>query len=112
MSDIQRIWPVLLLLEKSSPKLRVRLLEDLIENKSFRSFLEEIFINVKGDTLKLSSEDEKKLKKKKKIVDLLTDIPKNYKTKAKRKLAARQVGGFLQILIPALISIIGEIIRR
>ena len=110
--DIQRIWPVLLLLEKSSPKLRVKLLQDLIENKSFRNFLEEIFINVEGDTLKLSSENEAKLKKKKKIIKALTDIPKNYKSKAKRKQAATQIGGFLPILIPSLIAVIGELIRK
>ena len=110
--DIKRIWPVLLLLEKSSPKLRVRLLQDLIENKSFRNFLEEIFINVEGDTFKFSSEDELKLKKKNKVIKALTDIPKNYKTKAKRKVAATQIGGFLPILIPSLIAVIGELIRQ
>jgi len=88
------------------------LLQDLIENRSFRSFLEEIFLNVEGATFKLSSEDEKKINKKKKIIKALTDIPKNYRTKAKRKVAASQIGGFLPVLIPALISIIGEIIRR
>jgi len=109
--EIKRIWPILLLLEKSSPKLRVKLLQDLIENHSFRTFLEEIFLNVKGATLQLSSDDTKKLNKKKKVINALTDIPKNYKSKSKRKEAAKQIGGFLPILIPALITVIGELIR-
>lgn len=110
-SELCSLWPLVLLVSKTSPRLRHQLLEDLIEHPDFLEVLEEIFHNLYQNTLKLEPAIERKLKPNSKLVKSLSSLKENYKTRAQKRKAVRQIGGFLPILIPALTAIVAEFIR-
>ena len=105
MSELlKRNWPLLLLLEKVTPKLREELLVGLAESDEFCKLIEEIYHNVIKGHVKLPKEVEQKVRAKKKLCLCLSTLRKS--TKSKRKLALKQSGGFLPILLPLIWEIL------
>jgi hypothetical protein len=97
---LKRNWPLLLLLEKASPKLRNELLSDLESSQDFCKLIEEIFSNlIKGNIL-LSREAERKVRAERKLCKELATFQKLFKTKPSRKKKIKQAGGFLPFLLP------------
>ena len=85
-----------------------RLQKSLIQNASKEQIysLCEIILNILNGNIKLSDEEFKKLDKKKKLLRYLV----HNKTSIKKKKYLIQKGGFLQFLIPSLITGIASIV--
>lgn len=103
---IKQNLPLLLLLEKSSPKLRGQLLKDLASSQDFCKLVEEIFFNMIKGNIKLSKEAERKVRKERKLCLLLSTLRKSVKSKLQRERALKQSGGFLPFLLPAIFELL------
>jgi hypothetical protein len=101
---LKKNWPLLLLLEKVTPKLRGQLLSGLAESDDFCKIIEEIYTNVIKGNLQLPKAADAKVRAKKKLCLCLSTLRKS--TKSKRKLALKQSGGFLPILLPLIWEIL------
>lgn len=107
---LKRTWPLLLLLEKVSPKLRNTLLAELADNPEVCYALREVFHNFLQGNIKVPKEQAVKLKRHMKTCQQISRMKKDLKTSAKRKKALLQVGGFLPILIKAAIPLITSLL--
>jgi len=90
-------------------KLRKAILREFRNDECLYRALKEIAVNTVNRNIKLTPLQIRKLRTSKKIIKQLSLKAKD--RKKKRRLVV-QSGGFLPILIPAVISIISEIIRN
>lgn len=108
--SLRRTWPLILLLEKVSPKLRKALLAELSNNKELCLVLREIIYNYLNGNIKLSKEEAVKVKRHLKTCNKISNMKKDLKSASQRKKALVQAGGFLPILIKAAIPLITSLL--
>lgn len=109
---LKECWPIILLLAKATPRMRQSILRDVADNKEICYVIREIFHNYFKGNLKLSPEDEKKVKRHSKVFKQIISMKKDLKTSAKRKKAFRQVGGVLPLIIQAAIPLITSLLMQ
>ena len=97
--------PLLFVLSNCKNKLRKAIIENSGKEEIYS--ICECVLNVCNGNVKLIKEDHKKLKKYRKIFKKLLD--KGYSLSEKKKLLV-QKGGFLQFLIPAIVTGLSSII--
>ena len=100
-AKLKQAWPLLLLLEKTTPKFRKLLLEDLASNLDFCALVEEIFRNVIKGNVKLSKEAQSILQQKRTLCKSIEQFKRTLPQKKKRSVLI-QTGGFWPLLIPLL----------
>lgn len=94
----------------SNSKKRNAKLKTFADNPSFYEALSEIARNTINMNIPLKNNQKRKLRKHSKIIKELSQ--KRKRSKPIRKKLINQSGGFLPILIPTVISILGELIRN
>lgn len=105
---LRRSWPLLLLLQKVKPRLRKVLMQDLAENPDMCHVVRELFVNYMNGNIKLSKQDQKKLKKHMRLCRAMSGKA----SKKQRKKTIKQIGGLpiLPMLINAAIPIITSLL--
>jgi|SRR6266571_1585816 len=110
-NSLKKSLPLLKLVSRMTPANRSKILKDVRGDKTVYNALNEIAYNTKFRKYKLSSGQLKKLKPHAKVINKLSEV-KNRNCCSKRKILIQQSGGFLPILIPAVISALGAILSR
>jgi hypothetical protein len=90
-------------------KLKRSLLKEMSCEDCYFKALHEIVINIANGKLKLGITEKKKLRKKIKYLERILSKPKS---RTRRALAVKQSGGFLNVVIPAVITGLSEILRH
>ena len=98
-----------ILTETKCKKLKRSILCDFSKNDKYFKAIFEIVLNLSENKMILTSHEKKKLNKHLKILE---KILKNPKCKRKRSLAVKQSGGFLNILLPIVGTLITELISN
>ncbi len=95
--------------EAKNSKLKKSLLKEMSCEDCYFKALHEIVLNIANGKLKLGKAEKKKLRRKIKYLENVFSKPKS---RASRALAIKQSGGFLNIVIPAVITGLSEILRH
>ncbi len=95
--------------ETKNTKVKKSLLNAMSCEDCYFKALFEIVTNISKGNLKLTNIEKKKLRKHIKLMEQILAKPEK---EARRALAVKQSGGFLNIVIPALIPVISEILKH
>jgi len=95
--------------ETKNHKLRKSFLKEMSCNDCYFRALFEIALNISNGKLKLKAQEKKKLRKEARIIERILAKPKS---EHRRALVVKQSGGFLSIVIPAVITGLSEILRN
>lgn len=90
--------------------LRERLLHNFSSDASLFDALREIIINIRDNNIDLKEDEKRKLIQHREVLRRL--LKRSYKSPSVRKKIVNQSGGFLNILLPIVTSVITEIISR
>lgn len=104
---LAKYWVALdLVTQIRQPKLKKKVLLILAKNKDFRLLIREIMNYAINRNIEITPEQERKLKKYKRVIIGLAKKRKG-KTSANR---IAQTGGFLQFILPALLPIVADLV--
>ena len=108
-SNLQKNLKLLQLLSNTrNSTTRKAILKDLCDKKMFFSALKEICKNTLAGNVKMSKYRKNKLRKYKKVIK---GIGTTKVTSPKTRMLVKQSGGFLPILVPAVISILTQLLN-
>ena len=108
--SLQKSLPLLNVLSKLSPRVRRIVLKEISGEKILYNSLHELAHNTLNGRLKLSTQQVKKLKPFKRLLQQLC-LASNRKCSKKRKQLVQKGEGILPILIPALTALFSSIIK-
>lgn len=89
--------------------IRKKVLKDVCHEKCFQKALREIAKNTVKRNVPLPPKARRKLKNKEKII---RNLAKKYRSEASRKKVFVQSGGVLPYLIPAVIAVLSQMLRK
>ena len=106
--SVQTYMNFLKILSKKSPKKRKLILHEFSNDKVLYKALSELSHNLIKGNIPVENKRLKRLRRHQNIFKEL-NCPKNKKCKTKRRKLIEQSGGFLPILIPAAIAVLGHL---
>ena len=98
-----------ILCETKSKKIKTSILDEMCKQDCFFDALYEIVNNIYLKHIQFSSNQKRRLKKHIKLMECIHEHPKN---PTKRKKIVKQTVGFLNLILPILLPVVGELISN